>query len=604
MWFYRLFGEEFGPVDLESIRELLQTEQLGETDEVRQESGPWKQALTFTELGFGAAQTATATAAWPSSTSWSTSKSDSNSQVAAADEWYVLSLGLELGPMPFDEVIQKVTSGEISGDDQVRLGQTAKWRAVRSMGRLAAAIPFEKVEKKLERSPAKTTSSPTIATVDVRNQTPAGTMPVVGGPAGTPAFGMPQVGGMQAPYGGPQQPQYGAGGYGAPVAYQPAPYPAPNPYGQPMYGTAPYPPNPYQQPGYPQPGYPMAAPAPYQPAPQPVDQWYGWIGGSEYGPVDFATLQQWGTTGQLATNDYVRQGQTADWQLASDVPGLVAAAAPVAVAAPAVPAKGAEWSTFSKPAEAAKPAETPKPIEAVKPAEAPKPVEVAKVEPVEPKTTEPVTAPVSDAPKPASGFGGAGAGGMGGSTKSTYKGPPPKGKTKKGGGGGGGFDLGPIIEIAKMPVVWAVAAVVLLIVGLFFLPESTGKDIETYNRLVEVLVEVRKMRASGGANWETYASGVEKELAPTMKELKATASRERPHKQYLLWAGSQRLPEVFKKSKTAKSPAEKDYEKLLKDFAARMRVPPPPEGPKEEVVEEPKGKGKSKSSPKPKAKKT
>lgn len=150
-WHYQLFGEEFGPVTEEMLRELLTNGTLGEDDSVRTTGGKWQRASQALASNASApASTATALA----------SDVDLNAvDPDTAAEWYCQVLGQELGPLSFDELLHFAESGELSADDQIRFGATGKWRRVGSMGRLVAVMPYQnssvtRVGKKPATKPA------------------------------------------------------------------------------------------------------------------------------------------------------------------------------------------------------------------------------------------------------------------------------------------------------------------------------------------------------------------------------------------------------------------------------------------------------------------
>lgn len=55
-------------------------------------------------------------------------------------------------------------------------------------------------------------------------------------------------------------------------------------------------------------------------------QWYCYVGGQQYGPVDDTTLRQWVAEGRLKPTDNVWCEGMAEWKPASTVPGLFSGA--------------------------------------------------------------------------------------------------------------------------------------------------------------------------------------------------------------------------------------------------------------------------------------
>ena len=53
------------------------------------------------------------------------------SQTAAEEQYLCLSLGHELGPMPFDDLRMMAKKGELGLDDKVRREEETGWRPAR-----------------------------------------------------------------------------------------------------------------------------------------------------------------------------------------------------------------------------------------------------------------------------------------------------------------------------------------------------------------------------------------------------------------------------------------------------------------------------------------
>ena len=134
-WHYQLFGEEFGPVAEDTLRELIAHGTLGEDDPVRRNGGKWEPA--------GQALSLRATNGTSTSTAVASTPEDDSSEDDNLPEWYCQILGQELGPLTFDELLHFAESGELSADDQVRFHATGKWRRVGSMGRLVSVLPYQ-----------------------------------------------------------------------------------------------------------------------------------------------------------------------------------------------------------------------------------------------------------------------------------------------------------------------------------------------------------------------------------------------------------------------------------------------------------------------------
>jgi hypothetical protein len=128
LWFYRLFGEEFGPVPRTKLLSLMATGTLADTDEVRPIDSPgWQTAASAVGPAL-AENTRVATA----------------SEVTTDDvNWYCRTAGQAAGPFSFDDLLRLAEHGELTSADEVRYGTDGKWRSVGSMGRLVAVLPFQ-----------------------------------------------------------------------------------------------------------------------------------------------------------------------------------------------------------------------------------------------------------------------------------------------------------------------------------------------------------------------------------------------------------------------------------------------------------------------------
>ncbi len=131
-WYYRSFGQDFGPVPFDQLQELAASESIGATDEIRRDDATdWVLASSIPELGFAVAESGAVVVAPP----------------IASNDWYCLFYGQEMGPIGFDEIAAFAEQGQLSEDDQVKLGAEGKWRRVGSIGRLVAVIPYKAAQQ-------------------------------------------------------------------------------------------------------------------------------------------------------------------------------------------------------------------------------------------------------------------------------------------------------------------------------------------------------------------------------------------------------------------------------------------------------------------------
>lgn len=149
-WYYRLFGEEFGPVDETQLIELRDSGTIGPTDEVRQEGQSQFQSL---------ATALSAASAIAGSTPVSVAAD------AAVDEanWFCVMLGQQMGPLTFAELADLARSGSLPADAEVKFGVEGKYRRVGSIGRLVAILPYQDSNTDVAPPTPKTASPPMAA---------------------------------------------------------------------------------------------------------------------------------------------------------------------------------------------------------------------------------------------------------------------------------------------------------------------------------------------------------------------------------------------------------------------------------------------------------
>ena len=137
-WYYRLFGEEFGPVPLVELQRVVQSGLISAEDEVRRESeSAWKMASRVPELR--AVMNAPRALA-------------ENKPPAATDQWRCRIGGLELGPFPFEELMALAKSGQLAANDGVKHGANGSWFEASMISRLMAAISSASSNDQPERA--------------------------------------------------------------------------------------------------------------------------------------------------------------------------------------------------------------------------------------------------------------------------------------------------------------------------------------------------------------------------------------------------------------------------------------------------------------------
>lgn len=552
LWFYRMFGEEFGPVPLESLQELATVGTIHADDSVRSSTSGWVAAGSVAALGLGAGigSSAVAVATSPTPTSMS----------VVADAWFCRIMDEEFGPLTFDELVRFAEHEHLGADDEVKLGRDGKWRRAGSIGRLMAVLPY--VEHPAQGRADAVGSTDATASTDAAGPSDA---------AVTPAKPQRVVSPLEAIKAE------------ADAAYRQAEEQA-------------------------------QAQLAWAGSPQVDRSWWYWLAGVETGPVDLNRVVSLAYAGQLQPTDYVRNGQFGQYIPASSVPGLYAAiqilqtasetrrqvliqaqAAATAAAAAAAPVRPAAQSAAPVVTAKSQPAA---PVAAQQPVASQQPVAVAPSSPVTPaaaatparaKSDPSITAPAAAAPvaaaparpepvpetpaepvsRPQPMSSGSGFGSSSYSTPAAAPRPVAPARPVR----RSEPILPRIMELFKGPQaqgVAAIVAVVLLYVGWNFLPKSRGADIKHYTTLKTLLDEIRAKRGSSPGELPGIAKKLEeagKEIAAYMKD---RASRDDFAKQCLLWASRDEVPKMIMAGLEKESPSEVNFETRLKEASYEM----------------------------------
>jgi GYF domain 2 len=607
-WFYRMFGEEFGPVPLAGLKELAESGTISEYDEVRSAgSADWVVAGDVEQLGLRSNGHGSVAVAMRGSDAEMKTVSDADintfSVDAGVDEWFCMLGGQELGPLGIDELIKYAEYEQLTADDEVKLGRNGKWRRVGSIGRLVSVLPFKSIEK-------------TIVPTPVRNQTPAREQSVVStadksavrakaAPTTAAAAAVP------APVAVPD----------ARVAYEVAYEQAKAQIAQSMLAQAEATFKAAEEQAKSQVAWALAA---------NVDRhWWGWASSVEFGPVEFNQVLGLAKSGQLKPTDLVRNGQFAQFGPASNVPGLFNAVAMIAKAAEALAlAKSQAQAAVALAAPSAivpdaitKPA--PVPVAVAEPAPTARPNSDpvrSSADPVR-RTSDPMVSTVptvspaarregvgsspeiptrgdssrpnapGDEPRPSSpvpsqenrsagyssGMGGGYSSSM--STMSSYGSQqrpaayPTKPVARASRASESTFFSG-MKESLKEPKAigsMAVIAFVLLIVGWGYLPKSRGADIKRYQALKGLLDEFRTARTNPTLMTALMpkAKALGKEITDAVKSQASSADRP---KQMLLWISRDEVPRLLEggmNPMTAEK-AEASYAMRLKEAAYEL----------------------------------
>ena len=152
-WYYKLFGDEFGPVTFDELVELAKSQVLASDDEVRLgESGAWRRAGSMGQLmahmpsgahlPSGANSLSGHNITIPTEAKHASASASGSSQ-AETTGWYYQAFGEEFGPISFDDLVELAKNQTLSADDDVRFGENGNWRRAGSIGQLMAHLPFQ-----------------------------------------------------------------------------------------------------------------------------------------------------------------------------------------------------------------------------------------------------------------------------------------------------------------------------------------------------------------------------------------------------------------------------------------------------------------------------
>lgn len=130
LWRYRLLGEEFGPVPLATLQELLASGDLGPADEIAGGDGRWRRADAVPELTGRLADDELEVDDDLASLleQVDSAAADATQSPRVADGWYARILGADLGPFEWDRLSFMAAQGELSREDEIRRGTNGLWQ--------------------------------------------------------------------------------------------------------------------------------------------------------------------------------------------------------------------------------------------------------------------------------------------------------------------------------------------------------------------------------------------------------------------------------------------------------------------------------------------
>lgn len=325
-WYYKSFGEEFGPVTFDELVNLAKNHVLLSDDEVRfGETSAWRRAGSMGQLMTHMAA--------GSHLPKSTGKSSAEMDVIDTQSWHYKLFGDEFGPVPFETLIELAKNQTLSPDDEVRAGARGNWRRADSVAQLASHFSTVATVSAASVSTPRRSNSGSADTQGwyyklfgdefgpvsfdelvelAKNHTLSVTDDVRFGESGAWRRAG-SIGKLMAhlPF------QAAKNAFSVSLDQRPAPTrkapprAAEVPLAEEVTATVPVAPE--------SPAEEVEAVAEAKPVVE--DRWWCTIRGKEYGPVPLTKLIEWVANGRLVREDYVRQGFNA-YVVAGELPGL------------------------------------------------------------------------------------------------------------------------------------------------------------------------------------------------------------------------------------------------------------------------------------------
>lgn len=478
--FYKMLGEEFGPISLEMLREMVSTGQLAGDDEVRMDTrGGWVRIATVPEL---------------------------NGRGGGGPDRFT--------PQKTRGLFSSINE-TVEGSDSV-VADTSDLEAFSDLGELEIVSEMAPPVKAPAAKTAPASPPPSPPSRATRPASPPAAAPRPASPGSTPATPA-----RTAPRAAPvRQPQAPVARPAAPLPTAPAAYPQAVPPG-------------YAMPvAYAPPPVVVAAPPMAAPPPAAVDserQWYCWTNNQQYGPVTIDMLVQWARSGRLSRNDHIKLTEEGEWLVAGSVEELFS---DEANAAPAKGDANVEIRVQSRDEYREEQARLAAEAAPAKVEEKEKPA-AQKFEPL-----------------------------MG---KDFFK---QQAEAKKKAAGGE-------MDRNKMMMIGLAVAVPILLC-IYFPPwqyiKFTSVEQKAHDRLRNHYMALREFRTkSDSAGWSAYAQKAGSDVKSIADSLKSTASAAYPARQQLLYAARDHWPKMVEDSASKAGPGEEEFNKALTTARAEMR---------------------------------
>ncbi len=510
-WHYRIFGQDFGPIRFDELKQLAEAGTITRGDEVRPESSAdWMVAEDVRGL------------ALPSSDVLLLPSDEAASAQSVSDEWYCRFDNQELGPVSFEELVEFTKGEQLAANDEVKLGVSGKWRRVGSIGRLVAVLPFQEIAAE---PPATVPSPATVA-------------------AAAPKAAVPPIPPTAVTEEASKAPAFDRDIVRAEAAAE-----ATELVVRRMIG--------------------------FTLSPGCDSSWWAAINGAESGPIAFAQLFELALNGQLKPGDFIRNGMYGQYTHAANLPGLFVAVALVKHSRDAIEQVKTKAAEALKQSLAAKalpvvvpPVTTVPAPSTTAPTRSTPAAEIEVRRPIPESQSAPAPSETNPANNPSVSSGSYGS--MA-STSTPYRPPTPTPRTfkptKK---ESSNSPLSMALGLLNTPAgKGAIAALVLVLAGWTYMANRNNGDIRRYKALKRILDDVRAKRFVKSTEVEeikTRAKKVSEELIPQLKGSTA------PVKKALLAAASDDLPKMMQQDLATESNDEKSFVKRLNEAKKILKL--------------------------------
>jgi hypothetical protein len=570
LWYYRLLGQEFGPVSERALQELVTNGTVGASDEVRRFGDEhWQQAGQLEWNGNGTAASdepdldldslLSGPKSMPAREGASLGESDQNisdeldallapssprRRRTTTDEWYYRVSGQRFGPFDFDTLFEHASSGQFSRYDEIKAPGSDEWVEAQTIVGLFSDEGVDLNALLVNEAPLPASAAPRPA--PVRKQWYYRVLNQQLGPVDFEGlFDLVMEGNLRPDDDIRESDQ---------TEWQRA---------DSLVGL--FPDDLSEEASAP------AASAAEEFAEESEDaDWYFKMDDQELGPVTFERLIQLAHSGRLQRTDPIRLTKLGRWMEAESMVGLFPEVAP--------PEEPPPPQQPTKPASSLPERPTGDADDwaaAVLAEEQPEPPRRSAPPPTSQPRTPAAPAPRESEPAPAAAAALSIATKMAATASAgrpTFT-PPPK-SSRKSSSGGGGFSLpAGLTDSLTNPKVLGAIGAVLLVVALLFVPWgsflSPPVD-DLASQLEEIWGQVKPLyeNKAAASEWESVASQVRPKLAGIAKEAADRgAGPDRPKLQIAAVLAGTSIPKVLDE----KSEAKPNQVKTVETFLTRLK---------------------------------